>query len=53
MFESDYRKEIFEALKYAFWLLNGINLPIYGVTDKIKDHATTKNNIRDGYEVEP
>jgi hypothetical protein len=51
MFESDFRKEIFEALKYIYWKQNGINLPVYGVNDKLKDYATTKKDISNGYEV--
>jgi hypothetical protein len=51
MFESDFRKEIFEALKYVYWATNKINLPVYGVNDKLKDHATTKKDITNGYEV--
>ena len=51
MFESDFRKEIFEALKNTFWKTNGINLPVFGVNDKLKDYATTKKDISNGYEV--
>ena len=51
MFESDYRKEIFDALKYVFWKTHGCNLPVYGVNDKLKDYATTKKDINNGYEV--
>lgn len=51
MFESDFRKEIFEALKYIYWKTTNINLPVFGVTDKLKDYATTKKDISNGYEV--
>lgn len=51
MFESDFRKEIFEALKYVFWSINNVNLPVYGVNDKLKDYATTKKDISNGFEV--
>lgn len=51
MFESDFRKEIFEALKYVYWSVNRVNLPVYGVNDKLKDYATTKKDISNGYEV--
>lgn len=51
MFESDFRKEIFEALKYVYWKTANINLPVFGVNDKLKDYATTKKDISNGYEV--
>lgn len=51
MFESDFRKEIFEALKNTYWKTNGLNLPVYGINDKLKDYATTKKDISNGYEV--
>jgi hypothetical protein len=28
---SDYRKEIFDAIKYIWWRENKKNLPVYGV----------------------
>ncbi len=52
-FESEFRKEIFEAFKYIFYKENGANLPIYGVPDKLKDYATTKKDIREGVEINP
>ena len=51
MFESDSRKEIFDALKYVFHQMHGFNLPIFGVNDKLKDYATTKKDIQNGYEI--
>ena len=51
MFESDFRKEIFEALKYVYFIQNQHNLPVYGVNDKLKDYATTKKDISNGYVV--
>ena len=53
MFESDFRKEIFEALKYVYWLENRSNLPVYGVPDKLKDYSTSKKDIANGVEVNP
>ena len=35
-FECDYRKEIFEAVKYIYYIENKRNLPVYGVPDKLK-----------------
>ena len=52
-FESDFRKEIFEAFKYIYYKENGTNLPVYGVPDKLKDYATSKKDIREGVEVNP
>lgn len=49
MFDSEFRKEIFDALKWVYWTINGLNLPIYGVNDKLKDYATTKKDISNGY----
>jgi len=51
MFESESRKEIFDALKYVFHQLHGFNLPIYGVNDKLKDYATTKKDVVNGFEI--
>ena len=35
-FESEYRNDIFEALKYVYWKYNKVNLPVYAVPDKLK-----------------
>jgi hypothetical protein len=32
---------------------NGVNLPVYGVPDKLKDFLTSKKDIREGIEVNP
>ena len=53
MYESEFRKEIFDAMKYVYHQENGKNLPVYGVPDKIKDYATSKKDIANGVEVEP
>jgi hypothetical protein len=53
MYESDFRKEIFEAIKYTFWKANGVNLPIYGVPDRLKEYHTSKKDITNGIEVNP
>ena len=53
MFESDFRKEIFEAFKYVFYNDHKTNLPVYGVPDKLKDYATSKKDISNGVEVNP
>lgn len=53
IFESDYRKEIFEAIKYVFWKATGVNLPVYGVPDKLKEYHTSKKDIQNGIEVNP
>jgi hypothetical protein len=52
-FESDFRKEIFDAIKWIFWQQHNLNLPIYGVPDKLKDYATSKKDISQGIEVNP
>lgn len=53
MFESEFRKEIFEALKSVFYQEHKTNLPVYGVPDKLKDYATSKKDISNGMEVNP
>jgi len=52
-FESDYRKDIFEAIKYVYWRANKTNLPVFGVPDRLKDYHTSKRDIEHGTEVEP
>lgn len=53
MYESDFRKEIFDAVKYAYWKSNSINLPVYGVPDKVKEYHTSKKDISNGIEINP
>lgn len=53
MFDSEYRKEIFEALKWIYYQENKMNLPVFGVPDKLKDFATSKKDIYNGVEVNP
>jgi hypothetical protein len=53
MFDSDFRKEIFDALKYVYFVENKSNLPVYGVPDRLKDYATSKKDISNGVEVNP
>jgi serum/glucocorticoid-regulated kinase 2 len=52
-FESDFRKEIFEALKYVFYCDYKTNLPVYAVPDKLKEYATSKKDIIQMVEVNP
>jgi hypothetical protein len=53
MYESDFRKEIFDAIKYAYWKANSVNLPVYGVPDKVKEYHTSKKDISNGIEINP
>lgn len=53
MFESEFRDEIFNAIKYVFWKTNQQNMPVFGVHDKLKDYATSKKDISNGVEVHP
>ena len=53
MFESEFRKEIFEALKWAYWMIHQTNMPVYGVSDRLKDYATTKKDISNGIAIQP
>jgi len=53
MFESQFRKEIFDAMKWVFFNENKTNLPVYGVPDHLKDYHTSKKDISNGLEVNP
>jgi hypothetical protein len=53
MYESDFRNEIFDAVKYSFWKSSGMNLPVYGVPDKVKEYHTSKKDISNGIEINP
>ena len=53
MFESQFRKEIFDAMKWVFFNENKANLPVYGVPDNLKDYHTSKKDISNGLEVNP
>jgi len=53
MFSSEFRREIFDALKWVYWKENGTNIHVYGVPDRLKDYATTKKDILNGVEVNP
>jgi hypothetical protein len=45
MFESNTRKEIFNAIKYSFFQEVGMNVPIFGVSDNLKEYHTSKKDI--------
>lgn len=53
MFESQFRKEIFNAMKWVYFCENKTNLPVYGVPDNLKDYHTSKKDISNGLEVNP
>jgi hypothetical protein len=53
MFESDFRKEIFDAIKWVYHQHFGVNLPIYGIPLKLKEYHTTKKDIANGNEIQP
>ena len=52
-FESEYRNDIFDAIKYVCWKLNKANLPVYAVPDRLKDFHTSKRDISEGNEIDP
>ena len=52
-YESDFRDEIFAAIKYTTWKLCKLNLPVYGVPSKLKEFHTSKKDISQGVEVNP
>lgn len=48
---SEFRVEIFTAIKYIFWTVNKANIPVYGIDGKIDNFATTKKHISNGEEI--
>lgn len=52
-FESEYRADIFDAIKYVCWKHNKVNLAVYAVPDKLKDFHTSKRDISEGNEIDP
>ena len=48
MYESISRKEIFNAIKYAFFQLVNMNIPVFGVPDNLKEYHTSKKDIVSG-----
>ena len=53
IYESEFRPEIFDAIKYAFFAEHNRNLPVYGVPDQLKAYHTSKKDIMNGVEVNP
>ncbi len=52
-FESEYRAEIFDAIKYTFWKTSGRNVPVFGVDDSLKHCHTSKRDVQEGNVVMP
>ena len=52
-FDSDKIASIFNALKDVFFQTNKVNLPVYGVPDRLKEYHTSKKDIANGIEVNP
>ena len=52
-FNCEMREELFEQLKACFFNLMNLNLPIYGVPQKLKEYATSKKDIKSGQEKLP
>lgn len=53
MFESPSRKEIFNAIKYCFFQDVGMNVPVFGVPDNLRDYHTSKKDIVAGVQILP
>ena len=53
IYESEFRPEIFEAIKYVYYTEHNQNLPLYGVPDQLKEYHTSKKDIMNGLEVNP
>lgn len=47
-FESQYRNDIFESIKYIWWKTHKTNVPVYGVPDSLKKYHTSKRDIQNG-----
>jgi len=47
-FTSDLRDELFEQIKACYFHLMNANLPVYGVPGKIKEHETSKKDVKSG-----
>ena len=52
-FVCEKREELFEQLKACYFSITNSNLPIYGVSGKLKDIATSKKDIKNGQERMP
>ena len=52
-FSSEHRADIFDAIKYVCWSLNKANLPVYGVSDSLKEYHTSKRDISERHEKDP
>jgi hypothetical protein len=52
-FESDYKAEMFDALKWLYFEQNKSNIPVYGVPDKLDKYAASKKDITSGKDTEP
>ena len=53
IYESEFRPEIFDALKFVYYTEHNSNLEIYGVPDQLKEYHTSKKDIMNGLEVNP
>lgn len=52
-FDSEQRDDIFKQIKYYFWNIKKVNLPIYAVREGIEEFATKKTDIQKDKEVQP
>lgn len=52
-FDSEYRDQIFEAIKFVYWKHNKTNIPVYAVDKNLKEFHTSKRDIMNGMEIEP
>ena len=43
-FDSESRKNIFDAIKYHFWRHHKSNIPVFEVPDSLKEYHTTKKD---------
>jgi len=53
IYESEFRPEIFDAIKHVYYQEHNQNLPLYGVPDQLKEYHTSKKDIMNGLEVNP
>ena len=53
IFLSDIRNELLSAVKFVYHQYTGANLHVYGITECLKKHSTSKTDIENSLEVIP
>lgn len=53
IFDSDFRDDIFNQIKYYYWAIMKRNLPVYVVKEGIDQFVTKKTDIQKDIEIKP